>query len=158
MKKIALVFLMTALLVPVSLFAAPTDEEVYKTSSGVMSVFALVFMSSMFGQAPENVTVDSNLETGASTMTFDKFQVQTFVDSMSQMMQASGSGEDFDVEFDEMSGKIIVNEAGDLDLDVDLKGGSVKNLIMKSEGEDLVTIKADGKNYAHLRDRLMAEE
>ncbi len=158
MKKIALVFLMTALLVPASLFAAPTDEEVYDTTAGVLAVFGMVFMSSMFGQSPENVTLDSNMETGASTMIFDGFQVQEFMDSMSEMMQQMENDEDFNIDFNEMSGKIAVNQAGDLDMDVNLKGGSVRNLIMKSEGEDLVTIKADGKNYAHLRDRLMDME
>lgn len=159
MKKIAMVFLMTALLVPASLFAAPTDEEVYDTTAGVLAVFGMVFMSSMFGQAPENVTLDSDMDTGASTMVFDGFQVQDFMDSMSEMMQQMDSeNEDFDIDFKEMSGQIAVNQAGDLDMDVDLKGGSVRNLIMKSEGEDLVVIKADGKNYGHLRDRLMEME
>ena len=158
MKKIALIFLMAVLLLPATLFAAPTDIEVFNATSGVMSVFAMVFMSSMFGQAPENVTVDSNLETGASTMTFDGFQVQGFVDSMSQMMQSTGSEDDFDIEFDEMSGKIIVNEAGDLDLNVDLKGGNVNNLIMKSEGEDISYIKANGKDYTHLKEQIMSME
>ena len=158
MKKIVLVCLMTALLVPASLFAAPSDEEVYDTTAGVLAVFGMVFMSSMFGQAPENVTLDSNMETGATTMVFDNFQVQGFMDSMSEMMQSMEEDEELNIDFDEMSGEIAVNQAGDLDLDVDLEGGSVKNLVMKSEGEDLVTIQADGKNYTHLKEQLMAEE
>lgn len=155
MKKILLTVLMLSILLPTALFAAsPSDEEVYQATVAVLSVFGLVFMSSMFGEPPANVTMDMDMETGYSIMEFDQFPVQDFTDSMSEMMEASDEDQ-LVFGFTEMSGKIEVDEAGNLNLDVDLVGGAVKSLIMKSEGEDIVTIEANGKPYNHLREQLM---
>jgi hypothetical protein len=57
--------------------------------------------------------------------------------------------------FKEMSGKIEVDNAGNLDLDVSLLGGNVKTLVLKSEGEDIVSIEANGESFNHLKDQLM---
>jgi len=146
---------MLSILVPASVFAAgPSDDEVYEATVAVLSVFGLVFMSSMFGAAPEGVEMDMDMETGYSQMAFDGFNVTEFTTGMSEMMESSD--EDINFSFTEMSGLIEVDEAGNLNMDVDLKGSSVKNLIMKSEGEDIVTIQANGKSYNHLSEMLMA--
>jgi len=155
MKKILLTVLMLSILIPTALFAAtPKDEEVFEATTAVLSVFGLVFMSSMFGEAPEGVTMDMNMETGFAVMVFDNFSVQEFTDSMSELMEASDD-EKLVFAFTKMSGKIEVDESGNLDLDVKLTGGSVNSLIMKSEGEDIISIEANGKSYNHLKDQLM---
>jgi len=155
MKKILLTALMLSILVPASLFAAaPKDEEVFEATTAVLSVFGLVFMSSMFGQAPDGVTMDMNMETGFAVMEFDNFSVQEFTDSMSDLMEAPDE-EKLVFAFSRMSGKIEVDESGNLDLNVKLTGGNVNSLVMKSEGEDIISIEANGKSYNHLKDQLM---
>lgn len=155
MKKILLTVLMLSILIPASVFAAgPSDEEVYETTVAVLSVFGLVFMSSMFGTSPEGVEMDMNMETGYSQMTFDGFNVTEFTSGMSEMMESSD--EDINFSFTKMSGLIEVDEAGNLNLDVDLTGSTVKNLKMKSEGDDIVTVQANGKSYNHISEMLMA--
>ena len=149
---------MLSILLPTALFAAaPSDEEVYQATVAVLSVFGLVFMSSMFGEAPANVTMDMNMETGSAMMEFDQFPVKDFSESMSEMMDSAETDE-IVFGFSEMTGKILVDEAGNLNMDVNLTGGNVKTLVMKSEGEDIVTIEANGKSYNHLKDQLMAME
>ena len=154
MKKILLTVLMLSILIPASVFAAsPSDEEVFQATTAVLSIFGLVFMSSMFGSAPEGVEMDSNMETGFTQMTFNGFNVQDFTAGMSGMMESAD--EELVYSFSKMSGSIEVDQAGNLNMDVDLSGGNIKNLIMESEGEDLVTIKANGKSYNHLAAMLM---
>lgn len=155
MKKILLTVLMLSILIPVSVFAAaPSDEEVFQATTAVLSIFGLVFMSSMFGTAPEGVEMDMNMETGYSQMIFDGFNVQDFTTGMAGMMESAD--EELIYSFSKMSGTVEVDEAGNLNMDVDLTGSNIKNLIMKSEGEDIVTIKANGKAYNHLAAMLMA--
>jgi len=155
MKKILLTALMLSILLPAALFAAsPSDEEVFETTTAVLSVFGLVFMSSMFGEAPEGVTMDMNMETGYAVMEFDNFSVQEFTTSMSELMDATDQ-EQLTFGFTKMSGKIEVDESGNLDMNVKLTGGNVNSLIMKSQGEDITSIEANGKSYNHLKDRLM---
>ena len=154
MKKILLTVLMLSILIPASVFAAsPSDDEVYEATVAVLSVFGLVFMSSMFGTAPDGVVMDMNMETGYSQMTFDAFNVTDFTTGMAEMMESSD--EDIDFNFTKMSGTIEVDEAGNLNLDVDLTGSNVKNLKMESQGDDIVTIQANGKSYNHLSKMLM---
>lgn len=154
MKKILLTVLMLSILIPASVFAAsPSDDEVYEATVAVLSVFGLVFMSSMFGTAPDGVVMDMNMETGYSQMTFDAFNVTDFTTGMAEMMESSD--EDIDFSFTKMSGIIEVDEAGNLNMDVDLTGSNVKSLKMKSEGDDIVTIQANGKSYNHLSKMLM---
>ncbi|MDA3956042.1 hypothetical protein [Oceanispirochaeta sp.] len=155
MKKIILTVLMLSILLPSALFAAsPSDEEVYEATVAVLSVFGLVFMSSMFGETPANVTMDMNMETGYAKIEFEKFPVQDFSNSMSEMMETEVD-EEIIFGFKEMSGKIEVDNAGNLDLDVSLLGGNVKTLVLKSEGEDIVSIEANGESFNHLKDQLM---
>ncbi len=156
MKKVILTVLMLSILVPASLFAAaPKDEEVFEATVAVLSVFGMVFMSSMFGTSPDGVDMDMNMETGYAKMVFDDFNVDTFVAGMSEMME--GSEEDIVFGFSAMDGSIEVTPDGDLMMDVDLDGGNVKNLKMASEGEEIVSIEANGKSYNHLAEMLMSE-
>ncbi|MDC7241980.1 MAG: hypothetical protein PQJ50_16615 [Spirochaetales bacterium] len=156
MKKVLLTVLMLSILVPASLFAAsPKDEEVYEATVAVLSVFGMVFMSSMFGTAPEGVDMDMNMETGYAKMVFDDFDVDGFMGGMSEMMEASE--EEIVFGFTGMDGTIEVTPEGDLNLDVDLDGGNVNNLKMASQGEDIVSIQANGKSYNHLAEMLMTE-
>jgi hypothetical protein len=158
MKKTALTVLMLSLLLPASLFAAtPSDEEVYEATAAVLSVFGMVFMSSMFGETPENVTMDMNMETGYAIMEFEDFAVQDFKESMSDLLDSADTDEII-FDFSKMSGKIEVDETGNLNLNVKLTGGNVNTLLLKSEGEDLILIEANGKSYNHLKDRLMQME
>ncbi|MDC7235145.1 MAG: hypothetical protein PQJ58_18065 [Spirochaetales bacterium] len=155
MKKILLTVLMLSILIPASVFAAPpSDEDVYETTVAVLSIFGLVFMSSMFGTSPEGVTMDMNMETGNSKMEFNAFSVTDFTAAMSDMLESSEDEVVFN--FSQMDGVIEVDEAGNLNLDVDLEGGNVDSLVMQSEGEDIVTIEANGKSYNHLSEMLMA--
>ncbi|QEN08402.1 hypothetical protein EXM22_10555 [Oceanispirochaeta crateris] len=155
MKKTLLTVLMLSILLPATLFAAtPTDEEVYQATVAVLSVFGLVFMSSMFGEAPANVTMDMNMETGSAMMDFENFPVEDFTESMAEMMETTEE-DPIVFGFSEMTGKILVNEAGNLNMDVTLTGGNVKTLVMTSEGEDIVSIEANGKSYNHLKEQLM---
>lgn len=41
---------------------------------------------------------------------------------------------------------------GDMEMDVTLKGGPVKRLVMKTRGEDLLSLVADGKDFSYLAD------
>ncbi|HZK19557.1 MAG TPA: hypothetical protein VFC68_02400 [Treponemataceae bacterium] len=51
MKKFVLSIVMMSVLVPVSLFAKPSYEEVVNTVKSVMGVYGLSLMSGMFGPA-----------------------------------------------------------------------------------------------------------
>jgi len=158
MKKILLTALMLSILIPTALFAAsPSDEEVFEATTAVLSVFGLVFMSSMFGEAPEGVTMDMNQETGFAVMNFDNFTVKEFTDSMSELMDPSDKDQ-LTFAFTKMSGKIQVDESGNLDMNVKLTGGNINSLIMKSEGEDITSIEANGKSFNHIKDRLMQKD
>lgn len=151
MKKILLVIAIMSFLIPASLFAkSPSDQEVKDATVAVMTVFAMVFMSSMMGTAPENVTVDSDMSTGNSTMVFNDFNVASFVDSMSAMMDSMDGGEKPVFAFNHMSGTIAVNELGDLIADVSLKGGNVETLKIKTNDEDLLSLNANGKDFSYL--------
>ena len=151
MRKFLLIAVILSLLIPASLFAkGPTDAEVTETTIAVLSLFGMVFMSSMFGTSPEGVEINMDMETGKSAVVFDSFEVEPFVLSMADMMSQVPEGEKPVFSFEMISGDIDVNEAGDLLLDVNLKGGNIKTLKIESSGEDLVSLEANGKDFSHL--------
>jgi len=159
MKKVLMITLILAMIIPATLFAkGPTDLEVQEATVAVLSVFGLVFMSSMFGQTPDGVIVDMDMETGRSVMEFSDFNVDAFVASMSEMMEQTPEEEQPVFSFNAMTGTIIVDEEGNLNLDMELSGGNVKTLEMKTSGDDMVMIEANGKDYSHLNEIFQAME
>jgi hypothetical protein len=154
MKKIFLTVLMLSILIPVSVFAAtPSDEEVFQTTSEVLGLFAQVMMTTtMLKTELEGVTLEG-MDTGQFKLLFDNFNVQILGSPMGIM---GTTAESMTYSFTKISGVIEMTDLEDLSIDVDLTGSNIKNLIMKSENEDLVTIKANGKSYNHLAAMLMA--
>jgi len=152
MKKL-IVILFAVLLVAAPIFAAPTEQEVGDTLGGVMMVYALVVMSSMFGVMPEGADVQMDMQKGTSSLVLDDFDVKPLMASEAGMGLTASMNGDEDVppvQFTHISGEISADEGGNLLLDVALKGGPVKTLLMKMEEEEVVTFKADGKDYLYL--------
>jgi hypothetical protein len=152
MKKL-IVILFAALLAAAPVFAAPTEQEVGDTLGGVMMVYALVVMSSMFGVMPEGADVKMEMQEGTSSLVLKNLDVQPLMASEAGMgLTASMNGDEEvpPVQFTHISGEISADEGGNLLLDVTLKGGPVKTLLMKMEEEEVVTFKADGRDYIYL--------
>lgn len=154
MKKITLLILITLLLLPGILFAdTPTDIEVQETTGAVLATFGIVFLSTMFGEAPEGVDVDTDIENGYSSIVFDTFDAETYFNAFSEMTADSEMEQDLpEFYFKNMSGTISVNQEGNMQCDVSLKGGNIKSLTLKTSGEKLEYLTANGKNYTHLED------
>lgn len=154
MKKTALLSLVIALLAP-ALFAAPTDDEVAASFSAVFGVYGAVFLTSMMGQTVPGAEMDMNMETGASSLVFDN--VDTVALFMSIGESLDGTGDMPEIPFTHISGSFNTDTEGNLVMDVTLKGGPVRRIEMITEGDDLVSMKADGKNYDHLASTMMGE-
>ena len=153
MKKLLLIITILSLLVPLSLTAqTPTDQEVEEATIGVMTLFGLVFMSSMFGAEHEGATMEMDPQTGASNMVFKDFGVSGFMTSMASAPGGPQTEELPQFPFKTMTGTIKVNQGGDFFMDIQLKGGNVKRLEMETTGEDLITLKANGENFSHLQE------
>jgi len=152
MKKLLIVLFACALIMA-PVFAAPTEQEVGDTLGGVMMVYALVLMSSMFGVMPDGADAQLDMQTGASSLVCDNLDVTALISTQAGMgMTASMNGDEDvpDIQFTRLSGEISATGEGDLLLDVTLKGGPVKNLYLKMAEEEVVTFKADGKDYLYL--------
>ncbi len=153
MKKILIIFLAAALAAAPVFAAGPTEQEVGDTLAGVMMVYALVVMGSMFGAMPEGADVDLDMQTGESSLICDDLDVEPLMSSQAAMgMTASMNGDDDvpEILFSRISGEISASGEGNMLLDVTLKGGPVKNLVLEMEEETITKFKADGKDYLYL--------
>ena len=154
MKKAFILIMVILFILPVSVFAkAPTEFEVQQTTYAVMTTFGLLFLASMFGQSPEGVTADMNINDGTSTMTFDSFDAEAYINSMPEMNQAMQENSDTEMPefgFSSMSGDISVDENGNMKLDLNFKGGNVNTLKMETLEEELLYFTANGIDYSYL--------
>lgn len=152
MKKFAVLSLVIALMAP-SLFAAPTDDEVMISFSAVFGAYGAVFLTSMMGQTVPGAVMDMDMENGSSTLSFDNVDMVALFASIGETLD--GSGDMPEIPFTHISGTFATDSEGNMVMDVTLKGGPVKHLEMETEGEELKSMKADGKNYSHLNAMMM---
>ncbi len=163
MKKTLLCLAALAFLLPAGLFAAPSEEEVADALGGVMSVFGLSVMATMFGaQIPDGaLTIEPSEDGSKTTFVYKNFPAREFLEGMENMMgQMGGSDDDGEdaqeCPFDTMSGTIaafgdMMGDSGQMDVDVTMKGGKVKTLEMRvRENEKDSFIKANGKRYTNM--------
>jgi len=152
MKKPALLVLVLVLLAP-ALFAAPTDEEVALTFAGVFGVYGAVFLTAFTGTTPDAATLDMDMETGASTLTFDDLDVAALFAGIGEV--TDGSGEMPEIVFSHISGTFSTDSEGNLQMDVSFRGGPVKTMKVTTAGEDLTMLNADGRDYSHISEMAM---
>lgn len=152
MKRIAAITLVLALLAP-SIFAAPTDDEVMISFSAVFGVYGAVFLTVMIGQEVPGAVMDMDMESGSSTLSFDNVDTVALFASIGETLD--GSGDMPEIPFTHISGTFATDSEGDMIMDVTLKGGPVNRLEMETDGEELKSMKADGKNYSHLNAMMM---
>ena len=152
MKKLAMLTFVLVLLAP-SIFAAPTDEEVMASFSGVFGVYGAIFLTSLMGQTVPGAEMDMNMESGASTLIFENVDTAALFTSIGETLD--GSGDMPEIPFTHISGTFATDSEGNLNMDVTLKGGSISRLEMETEGENLVSLKADGRDYNHLTTMMM---
>lgn len=151
MKKLLLTATILSLLIPASLFgAAPSDDEVKEATVAVLSLFGMVFMSTMVGEVPEGVESNINAETGEASVTFDRFEAASFFASMSDMIGELPEEDKPVFNFESLSGTLEVDASQNLSMNVRLYGGNVRTLQLTTSGENLVSLDANGKSYMHL--------
>ncbi len=151
MRKIALLMVVSALLAP-AVFAAPTDEEVEAAFTGVFTAYGALFLTSMMGQTITGVTMDMNMESGESALHMENVDVEALFTAIGETMD--GTDDMPEITFTHLSGAIISNSEGEMNMDVTLKGSSVNRLEMQIINEELVQLKANGKNYDYLKDAM----
>jgi hypothetical protein len=156
MKKLLLTAAILSLLIPASLFSeAPlTDEDVQDATISVLSLFGIIFMSSLSGTYPEGVTVDSDMEKGTTSIAFENFDVDAYVASMADMINQAPEEDRPSFDFSRLSGTIELNQGNNnsMVVDVNMQGGNVKTLMLHTTGEDLIALEANGENYNHLEE------
>ena len=140
MKKIVLLLLVFAFLAP-SVFAAPTDDEIMLSFSAVFGVYGAVFITTMMGQTVTGAVMDMDMESGASTLTFDDVDTVALLTSIGENID--GSGDMPEVPFTRISGTFKTDQDGNMDMDVALTGGPVNLLKMTAEAGELTSINAD---------------
>ena len=154
MKKTVFIMLVISLLAPASIFAlTPAETEVAETTAAVLSSFGIVFLSSMFGEIPEGVDVDMDMTTGNSVMKFENFNPVEYMTVIAEQNQTTLEAMDSEMPefyFDEMSGSIAIDENGNMNLDMSLKGGNIRTIKLQTSDEDLVYFTANGKDYSYL--------
>jgi len=151
MKKFALLLIVSLLLAP-AVFSAPTDEDVELAFSGVFAAYGALFLTSMMGQTITGVTMEMNMETGESTLAMENVDVESLFMAIGETMD--GTGDMPEITFTHLSGSIASSSEGEMNMDVTLKGGSVDHLEMQVKDEELVMMKADGKNYDYLKNKM----
>jgi hypothetical protein len=147
MKKIALLLIVSLLLAPMA-FAAPSDEEIEIAFSGVFAAYGALFLTSMMGQAVPGVTMNMDMEAGESSMVLENVDVETLFTAIGEAMD--GSGEMPEITFTHLSGTISSASEGEMNMDVTLEGGPVKHLEMQVKNEELLLMKADGRDCTYL--------
>lgn len=152
MKKTVLLAMVFAVLAP-SVFAAPTDEDVMMSFSAVFGVYGAVFLTTMMGQSVPGAEMDMNMDTGASNVSFNNVDTVALFNSIGESID--GTGDMPEIPFTHISGKVTTSSEGDMVMDITLKGGPVKHLEMETAGDDVKSMKADGRNYNHLNSMMM---
>jgi hypothetical protein len=148
MKK-ALLFASLFILAVSGLSAAPSDQEVADTFAGVFTVYSMVFLGGMTGMEIDGVSVDLDMETGASKTVFNDVAVGELTDMFGGMLLTMS--EDMpDIPFDRLSGIFAMDMEENLAMDFTFVGGPVRTLEVETRGEDDMTLRANGKLYNHL--------
>jgi len=151
MKKIILTIVILILLLPSAAFAkGPSELEVQETTAVVLSTFGLIFMTSMFGETPEGAELRMEDISAGATIVFDSFDIKSYYIMLADSEGAAAMDELPPVSFSRMSGTISVNEDGDMNMDVVLKGGNIKTLTLRTSGEDLAELTVNGQDYSYL--------
>ena len=152
MKKITMLTFVLALLTP-AIFAAPTDEEVMASFTGVFGVYGAIFLTSMMEQTVPGAEMDMDMESGASTLTFENVDTVALFTSIGETLD--GSGDMPEIPFSHISGTFATDSESNLIMDVTLVGGSISRLEMATQGEDVISLKANGRDYIHLTTMMM---
>ncbi|MBI9106781.1 MAG: hypothetical protein JEZ04_08545 [Spirochaetales bacterium] len=156
MKKLILAIVILVLIMPSAVFAkGPTELEVEETTGVVLATFGLIFMTSMFGETPEGIELKMDDISSGMSIVFDNFDIDAY---FSMLSENEGSGVMTDelppITFSKITGTVSVTEDGDMNLEVKLKGGNIKTLTLRTSGEDLVELTANGKDYSYMDDIL----
>ena len=158
MKKYLIIFIVLAFLLPSSIWAAgPTEEQVMNATTSVLATYGLVFLSSMFGAVPEGVEADIVMDGGTSTIKFDSFNPKAFYLSMAETGQAGSVEEMPAFNFKTMTGLFELTAEGDMTCNMNLKGGEISRLVIRTGGEDLLELTADGKDFSYLENIMNTE-
>ncbi|HAK47524.1 MAG TPA: hypothetical protein DCO79_16585 [Spirochaeta sp.] len=158
MKKIVFLLIVIALILPASIFADNDVEyEVQATLAMTLSTFGVVFISSMFGAAPDGVTAVTDDESGKSTLKMNAFNPAGFFEQMAESTGATDAPAKDDFPFESMTGSISADNDGNMFIDMTYKGGNVKTMKLETAGEDVIIFTANGKDYSYIDDILNVE-
>ena len=146
MKRAIIALVVLALVVPgTSAFAAePATPEVYQAVGYVFAMYSLAVMSTAYGQTYPGLEVRNTDSSGDLTVVFSNFATS----SLEGFMGATSA----DLSYATLDGTVKVDSEGRLDLDVKLTGGSVGSLKMIVEGDSVVSLRADGRDYTFTAD------
>lgn len=155
MKKFLFILIISALLLPGLIFAQtiPIETEVQLTMGATLSTFGVVFISSMFGQAPEGVSSETD-DAGNSILNFENFNPSDFFKAMAEMTGESSSPNDGELPFKTMTGTVSADSDGNMSIDMQYMGGNVKTLKLQTSGEDVLILTANGKDYSYIENIL----
>ena len=149
MKRIVPVLLILSL-TALPLAAAPTDDEVAASFSGVFGVYGAIVVATLMQQSIDGATLELDSQTGASSLRLDNLDVQNLMSGVGVMM--ADEGEAPEIPFTRISGLFETDADGDLTMDVRLTGGPVRTLKMEVVAGEMVSLQADGRSYIHLKD------
>lgn len=152
MKKLICSLLFLSVLTS-TLFAAPSDAEVETTFAGAFTVFGTIMFVQMMSMEIDGFTIEMNMETGMATAVFDNLDVEELFGLFGDVSPTDG--EIPDIPFSTMSGTFVMDAEQDLDMDLSFGGGPVKTMRFKTEGEEVIHLTADGRNYSHIGDSIM---
>ncbi len=147
-KKIAAAVLLAAFIPALAFGNISRDDEVYQTTNDALALFSYIFATSIFADAPEGIVMDVNMQTGRIEMKFQNFDVEEVKDEMMIMMVEIDEVLAFD--FRRVNGRVRVDDAGDMALSLDLEGGPVSVLEVRTRGEDILALDADGESFIHV--------
>ena len=151
-KKIFLILLISIFILPTAVFAAPpTDDDVLQTTSAVLAAFGIIILASMFGENPEGVSADMDMNTGKSNIVFKDFNLDSYFKKLAEISGEDAGVSDMpSVKFNTMSGTIGVNDSGDVKCEMSFSGGNIKSLKFSTAGENLEYLTANGKDFSYL--------
>ncbi|MDC7227143.1 MAG: hypothetical protein PQJ61_10315 [Spirochaetales bacterium] len=158
MKRIVLLVLITIIMLPAAVFAADEIEsEVQSTLAITLSTFGIVFVSTLFGAAPDGVKAAMDEKTGKSSIYFENFNPSAFFSEMPESSSGTGLPNDGVFTFDTMTGTVSADQMGNMFIDMKYSGGSVRTMKLATEDENIKTFTANGKDYSYIENLLNVE-
>ena len=151
MKKIVFTILIFIIVLPLAAFAeVPLEPEVQETTGAVLATFGLLFLSSMFGETPPGVEFQADDINDGAVLLFKDFDIKSYYQTIAEMEDLDDDADLPELYFSKMSGSISVRGEGDIDMDVNLIGGNIRNLKLRTSEETLEYLTADGRDYSQI--------